>query len=306
MENENKKQNQTGKIVLYSLLAFLTIGALGLYFTMEEEKDQLVEKSTQLEEELHLRDSAYNEIIDIMYGVETRIEKIKERESIITEVSNGDFSKKDKDQMIADMGSIDSLIIETNETVSRLVSKLDNANINLNSFKNRVNQLSKELDERKISIQILREDLKTKDVQIAEMTADLNTLEYRVDVQESTIDMQINKINLQEAELSKAYFAIGTEKALKEDGLVTKEGGFLWIGKTTELDENAAQEKFSEIDIRTTGRLIIDAEKVKLITEHPSESYEMVKEGNIVKYIDIKNPEEFWKISKYLVIAVKS
>lgn len=304
MENENK--SQTGKVVLSILFVLLAAGAVVFYFSMEEEKDQLFEMSTQLEEELHLRDSAYNEIIEIMYGVETRIEKIKERENIITDVSNRDFSKKDKDQMIADMGSIDSLIVETNQTVARLVSKLDNANIDLNSFRNRVNQLSKELDERKISIQTLREDLKTKDVQIAEMTADLNTLEYRVDVQESTIDMQTNKINKQEDEMSRAYFAIGTEKSLKEDGLITKEGGFLFLGKTTELDENAAQEKFSEIDIRTTGRLIVDAQKVDLVTEHPSGSYELVKEGDWVKYIDIKDPDQFWKISKYLVIAVKS
>jgi chromosome segregation ATPase len=301
-----KNENNIKKIVLYGVLAFVTVGLIGVYFSMEEEKEQLTEKSTQLEEELHMRDSAYNEIIDIMYGVESKIESIKQRENIISEVSNGDFNKRDKDQMIADMGMIDNLIVETNETVAKLVSKLDNANINLNSFKNRVNQLSKELDERKISIQTLREDLKTKDVQIAEMTADLNTLEYRVDVQESTIDMQINKINKQEDELSKAYFAIGTEKSLREDGLITKEGGFLWIGKTTELDENAAQEKFSEIDIRTTGRLIIDAEKINLVTEHPSDSYELIKEGNVIKYIDIKNPAEFWKISKYLVVVVKS
>lgn len=302
----SESKNQGKKVTLIASMVAIVAVVTALFFTMEEKKDQLVERSTQLEKELHTRDSAYNEIIDIMYGVETKIESIKAKENIISEVTNQDFNLKDKDQMISDMVSIDSLIIETNETVARLVSKLDNANINLNLFRDRVNRLSKELDERKMSLQSLREDLKTKDVLISEMTADLNTLEYRVDVQESTIDMQINKINMQEDELSKAYYAIGTEKALKENGLVTKEGGFLFLGKTTELDENAAQEKFSEIDIRTTGRLIVDAEKVNLVTEHPTDSYEMITEGNVIKYIDIKDPEEFWKISKYLVVAVKS
>ena len=111
---------------------------------------------------------------------------------------------------------------------------------------------------------------------------------------------------MQQIEINTAYFAIGSEKSLIEDGLVNKEGGFLGFGKTSELDPDATKDKFNEIDIRTTDRLIIDAEKVSLITEHPSNSYEIVKEGDVVKYLDIKNPEKFWKISKYLVVAVRS
>ena len=104
MENEidNNGKTQTGKIILYTLLVLFAAGSIGLYFTMEDEKDQLVEKSTQLEEELQLRDSAYNEIIDIMYGVETKIEKIKDRENIITDVTSRDFNQSDKDRMIKD------------------------------------------------------------------------------------------------------------------------------------------------------------------------------------------------------------
>ncbi|MEO9869851.1 Cbp1 family collagen-binding glycoprotein adhesin [Ekhidna sp.] len=296
------------KVILSIVIGLIiTTGLAVVFVSMQEEKKELIVQSTQLEVELQERDSAYNEIIDIMYGVESKIEKIKQRENLIAEVSGStDFTEADKKQMVNDMGMIDSLIIQTNETVARLVAKLDNANINLNSFKNRVNQLSRELEDRQNSIAGLREELSEKDVVIADMSADLKSLEYRVDTQEQTIDTQITKISMQEDELNTAFFAIGTEKALVKDGLVSKEGGFLWFGKTNELDPNAEKEKFSEIDIRTTNRVIVDAEKVNLITEHPSDSYEMIKEAGVVKYIDIKNPDKFWEISKYLVVAVKS
>ncbi len=296
------------KVILAVVIGLAITTALAVGFiTMQEEKKQLTVQSVKLEQELQQRDSAYNEIIGIMYGVESQIEKIKLRENLLADVSNDkDLTAANKNQLIDDMSKIDSLIVETNETVARLVAKLDNANINLNSFKNRVNQLSKEIEERKKSIASLREELKNKDITIAEMSADLKSLEYRVDTQEETINTQMTKINMQEEELNTAFFAIGTEKSLIEDGLVSKEGGFLWFGKTNELDPNAEKEKFSEIDIRTTDRLIIDAEKVDLITEHPSSSYEVVKEGDVIKYIDIKNPDKFWEISKYLVVAVKS
>ncbi|WP_421763233.1 hypothetical protein [Ekhidna sp.] len=300
-------KKQTKNILAVVIGLVFTVALAVVFISIQEEKKELTVQSKQLEEELQERDSAYNEIIDIMYTVESRIEKIKQRENLLTDVSgSNDFTPADKKQMVKDMTMIDSLIVETNETVSRLVAKLDNANINLNSFKNRVNQLARELDDRKKSIALLREELQEKEVEIAELSTDIKSLEYQVDIQEETIDTQMTKITMQQDQMSKAFFAIGTEKSLLEDGLVNKEGGFLWFGKTNELDPDAAREKFSEIDIRTTNRLIVDAEKVDLITEHPSDSYEIVKDGEVIKYIDIKNPEKFWEISRYLVVAVKS
>ncbi|MEQ8905022.1 hypothetical protein [Ekhidna sp.] len=298
---------QTKNILAVVIGLAITIGLAAVFISMQEEKEELTVQSVKLEEELQKRDSAYNEIIDIMYGVENKIERIKKRENLLSEVSNtSDFTSADKKQMVKDMSMIDSLIVQTNETVAKLVAKLDNANINLNSFKNRVNQLASELEDRKKSIATLRDELKQKDVAIAEMTSDIKSLEYRVETQEETLGTQMTKINMQQEKLNKAFFAIGSEKSLIEDGLVSKEGGFLWFGKTNELDPDAAKDKFSQIDIRTTNRLIVDAEKVDLITEHPSDSYEIVKEGQVIKYIDIKNPDKFWEISKYLVVAVKS
>ncbi|MEQ9467817.1 MAG: hypothetical protein RLN88_10430 [Ekhidna sp.] len=300
-------KTQTKNILAVVIGLAITIALAVVFINMQEQKEELQVQSMQLEDELRQRDSAYNEIIDIMYGVESKIEKIKQRENLLSEAnSTSDFTAADKKQMVKDMSMIDSLIIQTNETVARLVAKLDNANINLNSFKSRVNQLSKELEDRKTSIAALRDELKEKDVAIAEMMTDIKSLEYRVDTQEETITTQENKIHMQEDQMSKAFFAIGSEKSLVEDGLVSKEGGFLWFGKTNELNSDAEKDKFSEIDIRTTNRLIVDAEKVDLITEHPSDSYEIVKEGELIKYIDIKNPDKFWGISKYLVVAVKS
>lgn len=300
-------KTQTKSILAVVIGLAITVALAVVFINMQEQKEELQVQSMQLEDELQQRDSAYNEIIDIMYGVESKIEKIKQRENLLSEAnSTSDFTAADKKQMVKDMSMIDSLIIQTNETVARLVAKLDNANINLNSFKNRVNQLSKELEDRKTSIAALRDELKEKDVAIAEMVTDIKSLEYRVDTQEETIATQENKIHMQEDQMSKAFFAIGSEKSLVEDGLVSKEGGFLWFGKTNELNSDAEKDKFSEIDIRTTNRLIVDAEKVDLITEHPSDSYEIVKEGELIKYIDIKNPDKFWGISKYLVVAVKS
>ena len=290
-------------VLFIALVATLSVAL----YTMHNDKVKLNEQSLALKKTLDKKDSAYNEIIDIMYSVEQRIDKIKNRENLLTKInSKDDITAEDKDQMVKDMSMIDSLIIETNRTVAKLVAKLDNANINLNSFKNRVNKLSKDLEERQQSILALRTELKEKDVAISEMSANIETLEHKVYSQDLTINTQLDQIAKQETQMNTVYYAINTEKALVAEGVVSKEGGFLWFGKTNELDPNASKAKFIPLDIRDVKVLPVNAEKVELITEHPSDSYEIVKDGDVVKFISIKDPKKFWGISRYLVVAVNS
>lgn len=294
------------KITLIIAALVVTGGLCALFYTMEEEKSQLSMQSSQLEQELAARDSAYNQILSIMYSVESKIEQIKDREHLISDLSVGEVNQMDKMQLSKDLNLIDSMILETNDKVASLASRLDQATFNLKSFKAKVKELSEELEERQTSILALKENLEAKDIQIVELTTNVNNLNERVDAQNSTIDIQRKKIDQQEELMHKAYMAIGTEKILQEEGLVVREGGFLGIGKITDINSQMPQEKFNEIDIRTTTSLEIDSKKVSLITEHPPHSYELVKDGDKIKSLKIINPEEFWKISKYLVVAVNS
>ncbi|UXX79266.1 hypothetical protein N7E81_18090 [Reichenbachiella carrageenanivorans] len=298
-------KSKSAKLTLFIAATLAVVVSLtALYFTIEDEKEQLSLKSIQLEQELYTRDSAYNEIIDIMYSLESQVGQIKDRENLVNKISSGDLTKSNKRQLVEDMDLIDSLIIETNGKVSRLMSKLETANVNMNTFKSRIAELSDELKERKASVDGLREDLASKNVMIADLSTDLKMLEYKSVVQEEKINVQVAKIDEQEKKLNEAYYAIGTKKALEEEGLIVKEGGVLWFGKTSALEKDVPKEKFSEIDIRTTQNLLVDSEEVDLVTEHPSDSYEIVKEGDKAKFLKITNPDEFWRISKYLVVAV--
>ncbi len=272
----------------------------------QEKRRELQAKADQLEQELHARDSAFNEIMDLMTRVESQIEKIKERENIIANRSGEDFSEDTNQGLVEDIEIINELIESTNSQVKSLSSKLNKANIEIGSFKMRVNKLSQELDERKNAIATLEEKLTIKDNKIMELDGEVKNLITRVNMMDETIQTQ--KVTLEESDksLHKAFYIVNTEKHLLTEGLITKEGGFLGLGKTTGLDENISEEKFEVIDIRQTSRFYVNSDKMNFVTEHPQGSYEVVKDENeIVQYIDVTNPVEFWKISKYLVISVK-
>lgn len=291
------------------ILAFATI-LTGITLitscTNKEETEKLRKEAQLMEQKLHERDSAFNEIMDVMTTLEKQVSSIKEKENIVSLKSQGDFSDSDKDQIVKDMAAIDELISNSKETINHLSSKLDKADISMSSFKRRVNELSKTLESKTLAMEDLKESLVAKNVEIASLSSKVSSLETRVDLQVETIDMQIEKINDQHVKLNKAYFVVAPEKRLKDKGIVTKEGGFLWMGRTTELEEDVAQEQFVEINIQEVDKLIINSEKMELVTEHPSSSYEVVKNGDKVEYISIKDPEKFWGISKFLVVSTKS
>lgn len=285
--------------------AVLLAGALAFSSCNTEERERLQTEADQLEQKLHERDSAFNSIMNVMAEVEGQIEQIKTQENLITTNSSGDFSTSDKDQMVVDIKRINELINNTNEKMESLSSKLENSSIELNAFKKRVRDMMANLKEREASIVQLTEDLEQKEIRITELSTEVGTLVTRVQLQTETIDIQNQELVERENALNTAFFAVDSENNLKEGGLVTKEGGFLWIGKTTELRADAAQSKFTEVDIQNTKRFYIDSEKMEIVTEHPSGSFELVNEGGKVKYLEVKDPSEFWKISKYLVVSVK-
>lgn len=297
---------KTNNKSLLSAAAIGMVAVLGLSSCDKQERERLQAQADSLEYKLQERDSAFNNIMNVMADVEAQIDDIKKQENLVVNSSSGDFSSNEKDQMVDDLKRINSLINDANSKVASLSSQLENSNFELNAFKKRVQNMKADLATRETAIAKLQEELELKDTQIAELNTEVNSLVTRVQLQTETIEVQNQELIKREDHLNTAYFAVDTEKKLRDEGLITKEGGFLWIGRTTELQEDAAQTKFTEVDIQNTKKFYVDSDKMEIVTEHPSDSYKLVNEEGKVKYLEVTNPAKFWKISKYLVISVKS
>jgi hypothetical protein len=110
----------------------------------------------------------------------------------------------------------------------------------------------------------------------------------------------------QTAEMNKGFVAYGTYKDLKAKGLVSKEGGFLGIGKKEQLHQDFSDSLFTQVNITETKSIPVNSKSAKLITDHPTTSYELVRgDDDKISSIEIKDPDEFWKISKYAVVEIK-
>ena len=111
---------------------------------------------------------------------------------------------------------------------------------------------------------------------------------------------EVNNANLaaiqqQDEELNTAYYFLANKKTLKEKGLKNLQGAT--------INESLC----TKVDIREFKELPLGAKKAVILTNHPTNSYSLVKSPGDDKNLILKitNYKTFWSVSKKLVIQVK-
>jgi DNA repair exonuclease SbcCD ATPase subunit len=243
-----------------------------------------------------------NEMMATFNQIEKDLAFIKEKRNIIsTQSDDPEISKSRKDQIIQDVQSLAKMIEENRQKLASLNKRLKDSGFKITSLEKQVEDLNNSLSARDVELASLKDELEKKNYEISNLSGQVATLENTRQQNEQVITQQTSEIN----DFNKAYYTLGTAKELKEKGLITKEGGFLGLGKTKIINTGVGNENFAEIDIRNTKSIPVNSKEVKLITEHPAGSYEFVNEGEKVAALNINNPEEFYKFSKYIVLEIQ-
>jgi predicted nuclease with TOPRIM domain len=264
------------------------------------ELERVNQENAQLKEQLASRDAdmesymqVFNEIGDNLADIRAR-EKMVVKNSATTE--KGDRVASVKEDILA----IDEMMKQNKENLAKLNDRLKNS--------------TGENSQLKRMVQTLQTTILEKDQEIVEMVAQLKTLNVEVqDLYSSVSDLRMETIeqgkviDTQVAELNTAWYVIGSEKDLREKEIITKEGGFIGIGRVNKLNRDFDSENFTQIDIRKKMVFDLDVKKVKLITSHPSDSYLLRRNDDTKKFysFEILDPEAFWKNSNFMVMTVE-
>jgi uncharacterized coiled-coil protein SlyX len=237
--------------------------------------------------------------LNIFDEIERNLNEIKQKEKIINvQASDSEFPKEKKEQVLADIKYINTLIEENKKKIAQLNAQLKKSGNTIAGLQTRITDLEATMKQYETQIAGLKATLVEKDFQIEQLNTQMFALQDTLVQKTETINSQTDKLN-------QAYLATGTYKDLREKGLVSKEGGFLGLGRKESLIEDFSDSLFDRIDVTKTRTIPVNSKKAKLITEHPTDSYQMIRENeNTIAYIEIKNPSEFWKISKYAVVQV--
>jgi hypothetical protein len=245
------------------------------------------------------RDSVINDWLLTFDQIEKDLAMIKEKENVITlKSSDSEFSKSKKEQILDDIKYLNTLLDNNKKKIAALNSQLMNSGSSIKGLQVKIASLETRLKEYETSVAELKQDLVKKDFEIGQLNNHVADLETTVTQKDEMLASQKDMMN-------QAYLTTGTYKELKTKGIISKEGGFLGLGKTGTISRDFNDTLFSKVDVRETKTIAVNSRDVKLITKHPSNSYTVVHEGkNKVSRIDINDPENFWKVSRYAVVEV--
>jgi myosin heavy subunit len=238
------------------------------------------------------QDSSIQEFIRGFNEIQDNLDQIKEKEKIVAANSKDAETRKTKEeQIVADIQTIYDVMNKNKQRLNTMRSKLKESNKKNEELEKFINRLTAEIEE--------------KDGQIANLKSDLEKLNVEMTNLNTTYQEEVQSGQVKTEKLNTAYYAFGTAKELIKNNVLTKEGGFIGLGKSQKMKEDFNKDYFTKVDITSVNVIPLGAKKAKLITTHPAGSYKIEGADGKAEKLTITNPDEFWSASKYLVVVIE-
>lgn len=265
------------------------------YKALQAQNDSLMNAKIKLQQEVDGYFSAMNQI-------EQNIEKIKTTENTISIQPVGkELSDDVRTKINEDMNYLNDMLQANKNELARLKSKIRKSAFRSSQLENTISRLTKSLDEETVKVAQLQEELAQKDSLIVKLDTKVNEMGKNIEVLSTDNKTKETKIKEQDEAIHAAWYVFGTLSELKQQRIVTSDGLF---SQQRVLQRDFNKNYFVRIDARNTKSIPLYSSHAKILTNHPKSSYTLEKEnGNFV--LLIVDTDEFWSVSKYLVIEVE-
>ena len=269
------------KVVLFSVcIAALMASSCN---NMNKKNDDLKAQNDSLITELSNRNVELDEIMGAFNEIQEGFREINEAENRVDlnggAIENQSTANKIKD----DIKFISKKLKDNRELIAKLEQQLKNSNYKSQQLKRALENLTAELA--------------SKNIRIAELDEAVVSLTKNVDQLSAENEEKSKTVEAQDKALNTAWYVFGTKSELK-DQKILKGGDVL-----KENDFN--KEYFTEIDIRKTKTIKLYSKRAELLTSHPQGSYKLEKDDKGQYVLEITKADDFWSISRYLVIQVR-
>ena len=286
----------------YFFLSLITISCVSNSETVSEESKRI----DSLQSVLSSKDQAINSLefqklnddsIVNLYAlyiqkIKDNINEINKQELIINNKKNNpDFIEKDTTDIIKSI-KILSKKLQENES---MILALNNA-VKLEKDKNS-QFVSKVTD--------LREEIAQSNREVYYLKEELNSMNASFEAIFKKYNLQNKKISDLNQKLNEVAYVIGSKSELLDNGVLTKSGGLIGIGKTRKLNSDLNTDYFTYVSKYKFQNIPLGYKTVRLMTAHPTSSYRLSTSNEIIDSLIIINQDDFWRNSKFLVVEVK-
>lgn len=285
------------KILFYCLCAITLTGCV----ESSTEYKQLKAENEALKADKEKTMDDFNEMLSVLDDIQTDIQSIREAENYVNIEKSGELSGSRKEQLKSNISLIAETLKNNKEQLAALEEQLKKSNVQSSALQKTINRISAELNQKAAMVASLQEELAKKDIRIKELDDVVASLNENVENLSVTTTVQAEKLKEQDKKLYTAYYCFGTKKELKEQNILT--GGGLF-SKTKALENAFNEDYFIPIDIRDVTKIPLYANKAKVRSNHPDNSYQFIKDNNDNLTLVITDINQFWSLGKYLVIEV--
>jgi hypothetical protein len=285
-----------------SFFTLLLIGTTALFFSACNHQD--AEKNSRETDSLfsvvNERNATINDFIVSFNEVESNLDSVAIRQHLISvnTEQKGELKTNQKTRLNEEIAAINNLMEQNRAKIVELSRKLKGSAHKNTELEKMIVTINNQLTQKNIELVALNEKLNSLNAQVAQLSTSVTVLTEEGNAKSQTIAEDTKALHT-------AYYVIGKSNDLKDAKIIDRKGGLLGIGRTSKLNADYDNSKFTRIDYTQTGTIAVNSE-MKMITSHPSDSYTLdkdAKDKDMVKNIVITNPERFWSASKYLVVV---
>lgn len=246
--------------------------------------------------------NTFNDSLLLLMGdIYTGLDSINQQEGLLYNTGGGEGIDR-REEIRKNLASIRARLAANKQLLEELQAKA-NASGQQNAVLNKtITQLKARLAEQDNKIAQLTADLEKAQTQISDLNTQVAEGEKKLDAANAATEEAKAETVAAENEANKVYYAIGTNKELKKQGLLEKK----FLGTTKVLQGDFNQNYFTVGDKRTLTSIPTGAKKAEIKTNMPAGSYSIVGGKDEPKTIKITDPAKFWSLSPYLVIEVKN
>ena len=284
--------------------SFLKLGVIALLLTScdGKYKEQVAEDSAtiaQLTSDYNEAASFNDSLMLLMGDIYNGLDSINMQEGLLYNTNIGEGVDR-RAEIRQNLSAIKARLANNKKLLEQMEARLKDSGNQNSVLSKTIEQMKERLAGQDEKIAVLENQLASARDTIRNLADQVAMTQQQVAAESAAKEQAQAAYENAENALNTVYYAIGTNKELKKNGLLEKK----FLGQTKVLKGDFNESYFTKADKRNLTTINTQAKKIKIWTNMPAGSYVEETNAEGLKVIRITNPQEFWSLTPYLIIQV--
>ncbi len=281
----------------------LGIGALMLASCSSgHDKEKIAQDSARIAELTaeYAEANSFNDSLMLLMGdIYSGLDSINMQEGLLYNMGAGESVNR-RAEIRQNLANIKARLESNKQLLADMEARLNKSNNQNSVLSKTIEQLKGRIAKQDEKISQLENDLSSAKAEIETLNTQVATTAVELAAEQAAKEQAQAETEAVENAANTVYYAIGTNKELKKNGLLEKK----FLGQTKVLKGDFNESYFTKADKRTLSVIPTGSKKVKIWTNMPEDSYTIEENADKTKTIHITNPTEFWSMTPFLLIQV--